>query len=104
MAIHDELWTLVRQIPAGKVCSYGDLGKALPHPVSGLLVGRWMKSAAEDLPWWRVVGKDGALPIAKQSPEQAFDQEQRLAAEGIKMEGGRVPTTAFLAFSDLLEE
>jgi len=104
MPNYDELWTLIQRIPSGRVSCYGDLGKALRNPVSGLLVGRWMRSSPPGVPWWRVVGKNGSFLIGRQSPELAIEQEQRIIAEGVKVEGGRVTTTAFIAFSDLFED
>lgn len=103
MSAYEELWSLIRAIPPGCVASYGDLGRAMRNPISGLLVGRWIKASPTEIPWWRVVGKDGSLPIAKQSPHLAMEQEDRLRAEGINLEGGRVPTAAFISISELSE-
>ena len=103
MSAYEELWGLIRAIPPGRVASYGDLGKAMQNPISGLLVGRWVKVSPTEIPWWRVVGKDGRLPIVKQSPHLAMEQEDRLCAEGIMLEGGRVPTAAFISISDLAD-
>ncbi len=84
------LWELVRTIPFGRVASYGAVGRALDRPVSGLLVGKWMTGAPADVPWWRVVGADGALPIARRGPEFALRQRTLLEAEGVRFEGDRV--------------
>ena len=104
MSNYEELWTLIQAIPPGHVASYGALGKAMRNPISGLLVGRWIKASPTEIPWWRVVGKDGRLPIAKQSPHLALEQEERLRSEGITLEGGRVPTAAFVSISDLADD
>lgn len=82
-----EIWDIVRSIPAGRVCSYGEVGAALKNPMSGFLVGRRMASAPEDLPWWRVVAKSGRLPIAKRHPRLSSEQEDRLRAEGVPFVG-----------------
>ena len=103
MSDQEELWTLILRIPVGRVASYGDLGRVLTNPVSGLLVGRWMKASPSDLPWWRVVGKDGSLLIGKESPHLAIEQEERLGTEGITLEGGRVPASAFIEPTELLD-
>jgi methylated-DNA-protein-cysteine methyltransferase related protein len=79
----DELWNLVRQIPPGCCASYGDLGQALRQPASGYQVGRWMANCPEDVPWWRVVAKTGALPVHKRDPAMAARQQQLLEAEGV---------------------
>jgi len=73
------------------MCStYGDVARALENPVSGYTVGRWMAQAPDDVPWWRVVAKDGALVIAKRSPEAALVQRRRLASEGVAFVDDRV--------------
>jgi alkylated DNA nucleotide flippase Atl1 len=76
------LFRLVKQIPERRLTHYGALGKALPNPVSGLIVGRWMSQCPLDLPWWRVVAKDGRLVIGKRSPELLGVQSQLLESEG----------------------
>ncbi|MFN7172255.1 MAG: MGMT family protein [Fimbriimonadaceae bacterium] len=76
------LFRLVEQIPERRLTYYGALGKALPNPVSGLIVGRWMTQCPLDLPWWRVIAKDGRLVIGKRSPELLGVQSELLKAEG----------------------
>jgi methylated-DNA-protein-cysteine methyltransferase related protein len=90
MSAKDELFELVRRIPAGRCAAYGALGRALPHPVSGYLVGRWMASAPEGVPWWRVVSKDGTLVIARRDPALGQRQRRLLESEGIPFEGENV--------------
>jgi len=93
MTLHDpfrDLWKIVRKIPKGKVVSYGDLGKMLRNPTTGFHVGRMMASAPDGIPWWRVVAKDGSLPIHKRSPELRIEQEKRLKSEGVLFKGGRI--------------
>ncbi|MFN8140574.1 MAG: MGMT family protein [Fimbriimonadales bacterium] len=78
------LWEIVREIPKGKVMSYGDVGKLLPNPCSGFLVGRWMAQAPDGVPWWRVVAQSGNLPIGKRGYELAEKQAQKLKREGVR--------------------
>ncbi len=84
----EELWAVVRSIPAGHVASYGDVGRALRNPASGFIVGRWMTQCPPDVPWWRVVAKDGRLPVTKRDPHLGSEQERRLREEGAYLEGG----------------
>lgn len=79
----EELWELVRSIPPGKCASYGGLGRALRNPASGYFVGRWMAGCDADIPWWRVVAKDGHLPLYKRDVTQAIRQRQLLEREGV---------------------
>ncbi len=90
MSHRDQLFALVRSIPIGFVSSYSDLGKALPSYASGLVIGRWMAACPGDLPWWRVVAKDGSLPVRKRSPLLGMEQEERLRSEGVEFENGCV--------------
>lgn len=81
----DELWDLIRKIPKGRVANYGALGRALSHPMSGFLVGRALARCAEEVPWWRVVGRDGKLVVHKRDPVLAEKQRRYLLAEKTPM-------------------
>jgi methylated-DNA-protein-cysteine methyltransferase-like protein len=87
---HDELRVqihqLVRQIPKGKVTNYGSIGAACKPPISGYICGRLMQDTPPDVPWWRVVAKDGTLPAAKRSPELGREQRLLLENEGVAFE------------------
>ncbi len=90
------LWKVVRSIPKGSVASYGSVGRALPNPCSGFLVGRWMASCPQDgTPWWRVVNAKGHLPIAKKSPEAAHEQRRLLEKEKVKFDGDTISPAHF---------
>ena len=84
------LWRVVQTIPRSRVAGYGDVGRALDTPVSGLLVGRWMTRCPEGVPWWRVVGRDGSLLIARRDVQAALLQRERLESEGVAFVDGRV--------------
>ncbi|MEA2554218.1 MAG: methylated-DNA-protein-cysteine methyltransferase related protein [Fimbriimonadaceae bacterium] len=85
-----ELWTLVASIPRGRVASYGEVGRALSHPSSGYMVGRWMAQAPEGLPWWRVVGKNGELRTASRDPRLAELQMRHLLQEKVRIQDGAI--------------
>lgn len=90
----DSLWVLVEAIPEGRCACYGELGRALPNPVSGKIVGRWMASAPEGVPWWRVIARTGDFPIAKRDPVLGLTQKQLLEKEGVPFVDGRVDLSA----------
>jgi methylated-DNA-protein-cysteine methyltransferase related protein len=98
-----DLFNLVKLIPKGKVMSYGDIGSALHPPVSGLIAGRWLDQCppGEDIPWWRVLGKDGSLKIAKKSPQLALEQRRLLEDEGVVFEGELASKEAFVSDLDV---
>jgi methylated-DNA-protein-cysteine methyltransferase-like protein len=88
------VYALVRQIPRGKVMSYGQVAHACP-PLTARQVGRLMARALEDdIPWWRVVGSDGSLRIRKRDPMLAQLQKAYLQQEGVQFTpDGRVQMT-----------
>jgi len=77
-----QVHAIVRGIPIGRVMSYGAVGARCEPPISGYICGRIMIRSHAETPWWRVVGKDGALPIVKRNPHLAVEQRSRLEAEG----------------------
>ena len=91
----DALWKIVDSIPPGRVASYGAVGRALPEPLSGWSVERWMARCPEGVAWWRVVAATGELPTHKRDPRLANDQWRRLEAEGVEFSEGRVSPSAF---------
>ena len=91
-----EVYEVVKNIPFGKVASYGYVGKNLSSPLSGLLVGRIMRSAPEGVPWWRVVAHDGAIVTGKLDPRIALEQRRQLEAEGVAFNGENVEPIHFV--------
>src|SRR5688500_12111112 len=77
---------IVNAIPAGHVMSYGAVGALCDPPISGYICGRIMNGVIGEVPWWRVVGKDGNLPIRKRHPELSVQQRQRLESEGVEFD------------------
>lgn len=69
----------MREIPAGFVCTYGDVSPGAPRFAGAVL----FECEDPDLPWWRVVRADGSL--AKGSRQRA-----QLIAEGVPFRGDRV--------------
>ena len=56
-----QVYEIVKQIPYGKVISYGEIAKLLGRPRAAREVGRAMRFCPEDLPWQRVVMADGSI-------------------------------------------
>ena len=81
--------TLVEQVPAGRVTTYGALARAVG--IGGpRQVGRVMALHGDAVPWWRVVPADG-------SPATWHDGTalEHLRAEGAPLgHNGRVDVTA----------
>ncbi|HKO05844.1 MAG TPA: MGMT family protein [Candidatus Acidoferrales bacterium] len=77
----------VRQIPRGRVVTYGQVARALRLPGGGRTAGRAMAACPPGVPWHRVLGAGGRL--LTREPYSSF-QRQLLAREGIEFLGARV--------------
>lgn len=84
-AYYEQVWDLVRQIPRGKVASYGQIALMLPPP-NGVAfeaykafgprwVGGAMAACPDDVPWQRVINSQGKIS------ERAGAERQRLLLE-----------------------
>jgi methylated-DNA-protein-cysteine methyltransferase-like protein len=76
------VFALVRACPAGRVTTYGWIGKAVGYPRGARMIGWIMNESAEGVPAQRVINSKGEL-----SGSWAFGQRGRmralLEAEGI---------------------
>jgi methylated-DNA-protein-cysteine methyltransferase related protein len=80
----EKVYTIARQIPYGKVTSYGAIAKALGTARSARMVG-WAMNAAhnlEDVPAHRVVNRKGLL-TGKHHFDGTNLMQQLLESEGI---------------------
>lgn len=103
-AFYAQVWQVVRQIPAGRVATYGQIA-ALVSPPQGVSTeeyrawgARWvggaMAACPQDVPWQRVLNAQGKISL----PEQrgGLEQRQLLEAEGVSFdEKGRVDLRRF---------
>ena len=91
-AYYEQVWNLVRQIPSGKVASYGQIALMIPPPVgvefdsykafSPRWVGGAMAACPDDVPWQRVINSQGKIS------ERAGAEKQRqlLEQEGVEFD------------------
>jgi len=87
----ERVYALVRQIPEGKVTSYGAIAKALGAARSARMVG-WAMNAShhlEDVPAHRVVNRMGLLS-GKHHFEGTHLMQQLLESEGIQVENDQI--------------
>jgi methylated-DNA-protein-cysteine methyltransferase-like protein len=85
----DPVYKLVKQIPRGRVITYGALAKALQLRGGARTAGRALAAtpSGRGIPWHRVVGDRGKLLI----PEPyASLQRKLLESEGVKIVEFRV--------------
>jgi methylated-DNA-protein-cysteine methyltransferase-like protein len=86
---NERVWDLVRQVPRGRVATYGQIAMMLPPPAgldpdayrasSPRWVGSAMAACPGDVPWQRVINSQGKIS------ERPGAQKQRelLEAEGV---------------------
>jgi methylated-DNA-protein-cysteine methyltransferase related protein len=82
----DRVYIVVRQIPYGKVASYGQVAALLGHPQAARTVG-WALSALRgseiaDVPWQRVINSAGRISISR-ADLSADIQRALLEGEGV---------------------
>lgn len=76
---------IIKQIPSGKVMTYGQIAKLAGSPRGARQVVRILHSMSKkyQLPWYRVVNAKGQIAI---KDEQAYqEQVMNLKAEGIEI-------------------
>ncbi len=80
----------IRAIPAGRVAGYGVIAQRAGLPGRARLVARVLSNNDDpSLPWHRVLRSDGRIAFPPDSAGHA-EQTQRLRAEGVAVESGRV--------------
>lgn len=85
----DPVYRLVKQIPRGRVTTYGELAKALRLRGGARAAGYAMAATpnGRGIPWHRVIGASGKVTM----PEpHASLQRRLLASEGVPIEGSRI--------------
>lgn len=106
MSYYKIVWEIVRQIPSGKVSTYGQIASMIPPPDNlnppdyDRIAPRWVgyamnasssadldtKTAPDGLsaiPWQRVINSKGGISLPKGS-YSATQQRERLEAEGVE--------------------
>ena len=86
----ERIYEAIRAGPKGEVAGYGEIARRAGLPGRARLVARLLSENADPrLPWHRVLRSDGR--IAFPPDHAAFaEQSQRLRAEGVRVESGRV--------------
>jgi methylated-DNA-protein-cysteine methyltransferase related protein len=83
----DVIRDTIRQIPKGKVSTYGDVARAAGFPGCARQVVWALRGASRGLPWHRVVAAGGKISLPG---ENGLEQRLRLQAEGVMFHGARV--------------
>lgn len=95
----ERVYDIVRAVPPGEVVSYGQVAFLAGNPRMARQVGWALHTCPADVPWHRVVRKDGTLPSFP--GEGADRQRSLLLQEGVLFdENGRVERLHFGEPSD----
>jgi methylated-DNA-protein-cysteine methyltransferase-like protein len=84
---------LIKQVPRGRVVSYGQVAAAAGRPRAAREVGWVLRSTGggpsggpdSGLPWWRVINREGRISIKGNFESTPDLQRQLLEAEGIEV-------------------
>ena len=81
--LHERVYAVVRQVPAGQVATYGQIALVADLP-SARLVGRALAKlpAGREVPWHRIVNSQGRISVRREGKADA-EQRRRLLAEGV---------------------
>ena len=101
-AYYEQVWSLVRQIPRGRVAAYGQIALMLPPPPGVDIeayrafgprwVGGAMANCPDDVPWQRVINAKGEI-----SPRPGAERQRQMLEEEevIFNEKGRIDLKKF---------
>lgn len=94
MAYFEKVWEIVRQIPPGRVSTYGRIAAYIPAPegmseqayqVRGpRMVGGAMAACPENVPWQRVINAQGKVSLRQGGGGEG--QRALLEAEGVEFD------------------
>jgi methylated-DNA-protein-cysteine methyltransferase-like protein len=90
---HQQIYKLVRRIPAGRVATYGQIASLAGLAGHARQVGYALHALPDGstVPWHRVVNAQGGIS-RRAMPGSELIQQQLLAREGIELDArGRVP-------------
>jgi methylated-DNA-protein-cysteine methyltransferase-like protein len=91
-----DILTAVKQIPRGKVATYGQIAALAGLPRQARLVGQVLSAAGDlQLPWHRVINARGMISSRREPGAEEY-QRILLEDEGIVFDdNGRVPLSRF---------
>lgn len=89
----DNVITVVRAIPVGKVATYGQVAALAGSPRAARIVGGILRHAAEEVPWHRVVNAQGGISTYRIGAGDL--QVAILTSEGVPVENREVDLAVF---------
>lgn len=89
-ALYRAIRAMVRRIPRGKISTYGEIAERAGVPRGARIAAAALKTStpADQLPWWRVLGKRGPTTarIAIHDPIGAAMQRAHLTRERVEVD------------------
>ena len=82
LTFEQRVWDVVRQVPHGRVITYGRVARFLGTPHLARTVGYAMARCPDDVPWHRVINSQGKIS-PRRSLESVVLQRHLLEQEGI---------------------
>jgi len=86
MQFRRAVYALVRQIPAGRVATYGQIAALLGAARGARAVGQAMRCCPPGVPWQRVVNARGAISL-RANAGSMLTQRILLQQEGVPVRG-----------------
>ncbi len=85
-SFNQDVYTVVRLIPKGRVMSYGGVARQCGRPGMARAVGYALHSIPSNqrVPWWRVINSAGRISIP--DPQGAAMQRDLLMGEGVAVD------------------
>jgi len=97
--IDEEIYRVVRQIPVGRVATYGQVARLAGLGGRARRVGYALRilSGAGNIPWHRVVNARGGISSRASDGSSEHTQYLRLRAEGVRFgRNGRIRLDTYL--------
>jgi methylated-DNA-protein-cysteine methyltransferase-like protein len=88
--MYEAFYRWIRQVPSGKVATYGQIARLAGMPRHSRHVGYALAAlpTESDVPWFRIINGEGR--ISKRDPWEQKEQLRCLEAEGVAFLSGRV--------------
>jgi alkylated DNA nucleotide flippase Atl1 len=95
---YERIYPTVREIPAGRVTTYGAVARLAGLGAQARLVGYALSNLPDGtrVPWHRVINAQGKLSLERAASSSGVTQRLRLLREGVKVDAaGRVSLARF---------
>jgi methylated-DNA-protein-cysteine methyltransferase-like protein len=100
----ERVYEIVRQIPQGRVMTYGQIAGMLGEGYTPRTVGYVMHGAdTENVPWQRVINSQGACSTGRMTMPLNL-QQQMLESEGVVFNKGKCDLKTYLWYPEGYEE